>query len=355
MSYQSIFFSKNDYLISVPAASGLYKQAIVLIDGAEVNNDAPELAGTVNNQCVFNLKNILSTYPFPSILYSELPSEKRAVQLVKNITVKTNNLGVNDFVISNPILFTEGYLDIERQLEHGIDFIKYWSETMGFYSTRPIIKETSDSLREWIYYLNNSNNNYTALSLQIDFFDDNGLISNHTISLNCAKNDLLIFDVSWSHLQIGFNDIGSCSYYQCYIKAGETTLTQKYHFQIDRFEPENLEILYFRNSFGIWDSIRFMKEATISKDFEHLSFESTQKRMNYLSWVNTKVSFPTGFLVQGWLQYLVDELLTSKEVYWLKSNKEVLVTPITTSSVVYDPEKMDEAVFEFKLANYDYR
>ena len=81
------------------------------------------------------------------------------------------------------------------------------------------------------------------------------------------------------------------------------------------------------------------------------NFETKSTTIDYYSEAITKLNFRTGNLNQDWLVHLIEELIPSKEIYWLNGSERIRLAHTGKTLKIYDPTKAQEsAIFEFRIA-----
>jgi len=355
MTYLPVYFAKNNYYYAFPFGDASYLQAVLFNSDTALNPLAPMLAGSISDYYKFNLKEVLSTASiFPKIELSNLPTNGHAnLKLVKTIKVRTNPFGSNAYSFSADFHFLSASITPLLEDVYGQNLsVNYLGAKKKFLSNSPKKKLTDSNCQEWLYFLNNISENVTDFTLNIRVFKKDYQQVIFTETLVSEKYDILTFNTAWQRIKTTYNLGDEVIRYDCFLTANNEIISETKTYYIDHYPPEEVEVLYFKTRFGLFDSIRFLGSKTLSNEYEHLSFETPAEQIDYLTTTQTKVLFRTGELIQGWLEYLADELLSSQEIYWdYQLEQKVKLSKTATSITYLDPTDVsDDIELEFKFA-----
>lgn len=358
MIYNDIYFAKNDYSYSVTApTSSIYKKALILYKNNAINLNAPLLAGALpNGMATFNLKDILAQSDiFTEVSLYDLPNTQTSLPFMQIIKVQTADLGSNVTFTGDEIKFVPAHLPAILQEQFGVNYLSITAQEKRWFSLAPAVKVTDLSAKEYLYYLNYSSSNITNITVHFRVFK--GLsFADHTITATSKMDELLVINTSWQRIKEVYNLDDSVTHYEVYLSANSEVLTQLYTYYVDHYPASWTSYLYFKNQFGLWDTIRFVERTKQTQDSETSTFESSTHTFDYLSVITHKLAFKTDSLADGWLKYYADELLGSSEIYLKQDNSYIRLSKVSSSIDTFDPAKTSDILeIEFKLARTDTR
>lgn len=355
MTYLPVYFAKNNFYYTTPFGTSSYLQAVLFHNDTAINPSAPMLAGSIVDYYKFNLKEVLSTASlFPKLELASLPTTGHAnLKMVKTIKVRTNPFGSNTYSFTGDFHFLGASIAPLLEDVYGQNLsVNYIGSKKKFLSNSPKKKLTDSNCQEWLYFLNNITENVTDFTLNIRVFKKDYQQVIFTETLVSEKYDILAFNTAWKRIKTAYNLGDEVIRYDCFLRANNEVISETKTYYIDHYPPEEVEVLYFKNRFGLFDCIRFLGSKTLINEGEHLSFETPESLIDYLSTTQTKVLFRTGEMIQGWLEYLADELLSSQEIFWDYQLEQKVKLSKTTNSITYlDPNNVtDDIEIEFKFA-----
>ena len=117
-------------------------------------------------------------------------------------------------------------------------------------------------------------------------------------------------------------------------------------------QPEDEQVVIFRNQLGVWETQRFLGASTASQEISRKNFVNTNnEEITYHSDFYEKIILRTGNLEQSWLRYIGEELITSSEIYLIRDDMKIRLQCTTDSLVIQEDQNYEEfAEIEFRFA-----
>jgi hypothetical protein len=191
-----------------------------------------------------------------------------------------------------------------------------------------------------------------AARLYIDYTTVSGATVQHYKSIT-VKDDRIL-EINASPLNLGIDDSAdNIVSYEIYITdTSDNLLSEKRKYYIDRTFYKNKRKFIFKNSLGVFDTIRTIGKTSISPEYS-ASIVDTGKKINSACFKKYKTN-------SGHLNLLskdplnlsdyFDELFLSKEVYIVDNNNNILPITILSSSRVISED--DKYLYSFDFEYY---
>lgn len=372
MEATQVFTAKNkiQYQIGWLGVPIQPHQAIIFAKSAQgsfdipINAKAPLRSDYIPNRgYIFDINQVINNcYLFQD---DAIPSNqevfiRRVRGMIYAFQVQTKTYQPNAEANSSPILYVfNGLLKNRLFIEEDHNFFN--KNTLGkkrFVSTSPAEKITDIKAKEYLYYLMNYDEVPETLKLHVEvIFEDKTLQPKgfDVAEITGLKPyELVLFNVSPENILNSINEDRPIREYIITVTAGNTVISEAKSYILDYQTQEQTINLLFRNQLGVFETARFTAERDEFVEFSIDSFEANNQTIDYYSESVTKLNLRTGYLQKGWLQYLVEELTASKEIYWLKGKQRIRLAHTGKNLKIYDPKVIQEsATFEFKIAQTD--
>lgn len=236
-----------------------------------------------------------------------------------------------------------------------------------FLTHQPVNKKTTIQDEEFLYFLNNFEETIDTLCVRMScFLDDNTQHFFDAILIENPEKYLYCFDVS----SVSVNRLFFAAFEGNEAVAGKTI--KAYRVQVckrdtgtgeDPYDYTNLSqiryyeivnnsgkdiFLTFRNSFGVFDTLRLVGSQKQSQVVDQSIFETDEGVELSEAGFFRKIVVNAGEFEQNWLEYM-QELVISREIY-LRTRQGPQRLLCTTKELPYrdDTKIMDEAQFEFR-------
>lgn len=189
-----------------------------------------------------------------------------------------------------------------------------------------------------------------TFSVKAKIFRNDGTDETVTISThNATVHTIYEIDTTLSHIIAPGSNIWR---YDVWVEAGGDIRSLAFEYHIDSRHYDNEQHFIFRNSYGGYDTVRTTGRFTRSPEIMRDEFtDDNYKVRALLNLETTNYTANTGSVSAGEKRWL-DDLLLSKEVYWISGNRP---TPIVITSSKTTPETDNQRrfnlQFDFKLSH----
>jgi hypothetical protein len=214
--------------------------------------------------------------------------------------------------------------DIDLLADCGADYFGYMDLKTRFLNWCPDNKPTAWLVPERLYFLNYSKLP-VSVKVQIFYGYDSEIITLATTDRNNIIYEILcgLHEIKPDALQ------ADVTRYTVWVENSDGPVTETRHFKMLHDAPLNQRIFLFRNSFGVYESIRCTGEMNISDNISRDLIETADNRVYRIriskSENNARFSIHTGWLDGIRQRRWLEDFLISKDVYWLQGDRAVPV------------------------------
>lgn len=225
-----------------------------------------------------------------------------------------------------------------------------WTGGFGrFLTKQPRVQKTSFRATEWLWFLMNFVENANAVVLKIAITGKSGNVTEKAIPIAGYLTDkLLCVDCSAEFVAANFEiEKQYIDSYKIWLENDEIRISEVREYYIVNSSAYDVELLVL-NSFGVWDMLNVIAGQKNSKEFELQYSENRRKtKLEAATWID-KYALTITDLEQGWLEYLI-EIIISRKTY-LRDGSELRAIVCTSKNYddYYNTKVQDEATIEFR-------
>jgi hypothetical protein len=328
-----------------------------------INANAPLIAINRNNTYNFNLQAILQDNPhFQSVACPNLqsPIVRELNNFTLNYQVFTNIVGKTETTKSE--IFCGINAKLTRRIWNNFGqnyFTQYPADYVRFLQGGPRNRIVSSSSPSFLYFLFNQNlcpegvaiivkfhdADFSLISSE-NFYEIHGIKENKVYQMNVSLDKMLdITPDNFMYYSVALHLVDEAG------GIGEQ-YSEKFLYYLDESLYDTPERnIYFKNHFGVWDTFRITEAVTFTSDHTREVFvnENLETMDNSIERA-VKLTFSTGDLAQYWLQYLDEELCSSKEIYYVDESETFRLKCTTQGIEDNSYNAREQAVLEFDIA-----
>lgn len=278
-------------------------------------------------------------------------------RLNKNITEVQNYVAkVRLAYRTSPVVYSS-VIDVIGGGSSNVDILNEIAVKKRFLTHQPNKKVVDMQQLDWLYWLHdvsNYNETITTLSVMYDISYDDGTSAVLRGKSAVISNSVMVFCIPtgyWAVAEMEQNSKNIVSWGVSLVDNNNVTISEKRQYILAPVQDLPAKYLHFRNSFNVFDSLRF--DGSYAESFESTSQIATNAQNENFEYDNEgfrTVKINTGRLGRGWLSYL-KEVLLSEEVYMKEGDFYVKVVKANKNIGGIDTSKRDDvAVLEFRIA-----
>jgi hypothetical protein len=340
------------------------KQAVIYVPdfsgnfSTPINLEAPLLASIRQNYYHFRVDTILKNAGlFPQ---TTLPPDDYMVRNLQNFVVpyrvKTQKLNDPATIVESETYFLIN-AKVKRQIYQAFQQ-SYFEQKFGeekYFLNNFRLKRTSKNSLEYLTFVFNIDPCPTDIRIEA-----NVILNNDTQKVVVLETMNLLRQYQTIEINASFKKIAELAqtsdiqryYIQIMDNNTNQAISCRQGFFVDINQDESEQQILFKNLFGAWETIRLMGDYTQTQEVQRQSFENEfYQTLDYHQESFQKIILRTGLLDQTWLQYIGDELITSKEIYWVTPTEKIRLKCQTESLPVYNAnEPTETAEIEFRIA-----
>ena len=318
-------------------------------------------------------------------LRSFIKTKLEGPQLFTYPEVATQNLAVwNNLVLPYYVSFAERYSNATRMLvfdtiryaitgglsrellsfynDQGTDYFSLSDNLKRFLTWAPVVKTTDKTQMEKLsFFLCGDNHPYSyRLAIRVKFSDGSYSSYYGSDCDSCSTPTLLEIMVGYDHLGLSSLDVTrDVESWEVWLEdrlGNVISEIRKYILDTDAYEHERTFLL--RNSFGRYDTIRFLGTGEITMAYERNAGDVVSDEVitcfngpskNFETWETQSFKADSGFVSQQMRDYL-RELLITTEAYEVVQG---LLFPIVLKSVKISPFATDGVYLYNLQVEYD--
>ncbi len=228
-----------------------------------------------------------------------------------------------------------------------------------FLTNQPNRKIVDKAHREFLYYLITPEQGATTLALEYEIFYEDGSTKviepegNAIVYFSGTKT--ICFPTGYYAIEEHEEEDNSIEKWTVRLinQAGKS-ISERRVFVLADEQDMPTHYLLFRNSYNVFDTIRFDGISTEFFDSDSQTAVSNDTLYELNNEGFTRISINTGRLLPGWINYL-RELMLSGEIYLLRNGVLTKVVKQNNKLNMIDYSKInDSTTLEFRLANTNY-
>lgn len=360
-----IYFAKNTVEVQVypESVQNTAYKAIVLRKNADgefiikVNESAPLRSDFIKEKgYVFDIRHVLSNIFDNDATVPGTENIKKIKNYCVPIKVLTSSLVGQDEKTTDVIRVLNGYLKNRLFSQFGHEFGSITKRNYKeFLSTAPELKVTAKNVPEYLYFIGNIIEYPNSINVYANVIYTDATTEQINLSLieGLTQTDVVFCNVSLDFVQS--KSMKKIAEYEIFLSDENLKRISTYRqYIVDIAQPEIYYTLLYKTSLGTFDTAYFPADRDEFIEFDNQSFDTESETIDYFTEVTTKLHFRTGNLIQGYLDYLTDELSLSKEIYWLKDGRKIRLSKAGKTLKKYDPTlTQDSAIFEFRISKSD--
>lgn len=313
-----------------------------------INQVNPNLAQYLDSQIITQF-----TYPFNGI-YARILDSAVLKYFIKYAEFENNKTQILRSTYSNPGYVIRGGLnsvDSELLNGDGFNYFDYEDNITKFLNHAPTTKITYPGVPEILYFLI-STSGIISVKLKLIHLDSSETISTiHTIDPNIYKI---------AELSVGISDlmndlpVDNISSYQIWLEDDKgISVSEIRTFTIDHQEYLNKRVLFFQNSFDLYETICCTGDLTVNDSFVREEVEIS-KGLFFKKKISQVEHDQNYTLSSGWLpgkeyRLWLTEVLLSKDTFYMLGHILLPVLMTNTKTLLSkDRENIYSIDFSFK-------
>lgn len=237
------------------------------------------------------------------------------------------------------------------------DILEEIAAKKRFLTHQPSKKVVDMQQLDWLYWLHVSANytaNITTLSVIYDITYDDGTSAVLRGKSTVVSNAISVFCVPtgyWAVAEKEEENKSIVSWGVSLVDNNENVVSEKRQYVLAPVQDLPAKYLVVRNSFNLFDSVRF--DGSFAESFEattQVAVDAQNESFEFDTEGTKTIKINTGRLGRGWVSYL-KEIMLSEEVYLKEGDKLVKMIKAAKNVAGIDTAKRDDiAVLEFRIA-----
>lgn len=251
--------------------------------------------------------------------------------------------------------------DKNYYLKNGIGYFNDDSNLQRFLTWQPLVKKTGKTSSEKLFFFFTDESKIVDLKVKILYFDGSDETFIAIESLEPAQYSIYELHTSYEMLGIEAKESAAgktAKKYELWLEDSlENTLSETRTFEIDQQEYLNERQFVFKNSFGMYDTLRCTGITEKYNEYERTLLEcehdidQMNKEKKFFAEYHETFTSNVGFITKEWKKYL-EEFILSDEVFEVTEGNQILPVLITTKKVFQykDDITLYDLEFEYRRA-----
>ena len=367
-----IILSGNPVLVGILQSS---KQAFHFVNIETLDTDFNVIAtdsmpATDDNSAItFNISDYLKTLQKDTFTATKLTNVGfQNSEIANHYRIRVYELWDNDGVEKNSTLLADTYTVLDGALER--IYTDYYNEEINYSDFVPVLLTTRKKFLTWenspkkistsqpafLYFITQSD---FEIYYEIKKYFDDNTTSTHTSAPWAAIGNVPIFintDFTTNNLAASETPTKKITKYEFWIKRSITNavISEVKTYIIDRRHYNNQRVYIYKNSFGAYDTIRFLGVSETENQIDRENYITQGREELYFSERTNTISVNSGWFInlysndkQGKLY--ITELINSTDIYEIYNSTIIPVLPVTNKWKVGTDNNFNYSVeFEYK-------